>query len=1145
VDDGGREVILRGMGLGGWMLQEGYMLGINKEGTQHSIKARITDLVGKEDCAKFYQLWRQNHMSRADVELLAKSGFNSIRLPMHYNLFTLPIEEEPIKGGNTWLETGFAMIDSLLAWCKANQMFLILDLHAAPGGQGKDANISDYDPAKPSLWESGLNREKTIALWRKLAERYAREPWIGGYDLLNEPNWTFEGKDKNGREDTRNEPLWELYQAISKAVREVDTNHIVIIEGNGWGNNYNGFAAPWDSNMVLSFHKYWNPNTQEAITRFLALREKHGVPLWLGESGENNDQWFRDCVALVETNHIGWAWWPHKKVNSGSCTLTIQRPDDFRKVVEYWNQGGDRPSREIAAKALFELAENAKAENCRFNTNVIQALIPPSAESLSRPAGRRGEMTLWYRQPAVKWLEALPLGNGLTAAMVFGGTKTERIALNNSSFWSGKPHDYDDPNAGQYFDQIKALMAEKKFQEAEKMADDHFWGIPSGQQAYQPIGDLSLAFDGVGEASDYRRELDLETGVATVTFRSGGVLYTRETFISYPDRVLVMRISADKPGSVSVDAGFKSPAAFVDKLTAAPGKLVLDGTWRRPSSQTNWLIAPVEGEGLRFEVTMAARAEGGQSEATTDSMRIRNADAVTLILTTATSYRNYHDISGDPAAQCRKMLADCAGKDYAGLRRRHEADFRGLMGRVHLHVGDAAQNDKPIDERLAAVKAGTRDPNLEALVFQFGRYLLAASSRAGGQPANLQGIWNEEVLPPWGSKYTININTEMNYWPAEVCNLPECAQPLFDMIQDISETGAKTAKVYYGVDGWVTHHNIDLWRGTAPVDAARFGMWPVGGAWLCQSIWEHYAFGGDVDFLRRYYPMLRDCARFLLNIMIEEPKHHWLVTPFSMSPEHGYFDADGKPAVLSPSPTMDVAIMRELFPHCIEASRILGVDAEFRAKLEDALMKMPPYQIGSSGFVQEWIEDWKTGPQGHNVSPNFAFYPGCSITLRGNPEFAAAYQKWMEAHRPGGGFILPWGIAMWARLERGDEVAKGIEAYMGRCPAPNLHNAGANQSDASFGFTAAVAEALVQSHAGEVSLLPALPAGWNEGSVSGLRARAGYDVSMQWKNGKLHAADLHNLKGGTVKVRYGQKAATVTLKPGEAAHLNAELAPAN
>lgn len=385
VNGQGREVILRGMGLGGWMLQEGYMLGVNNEGTQHSIKSRITELVGQADCDKFYRLWLQNDMTRADVDLLARSGFNSIRLPMHYNLFTPPAEAEPVPGRDTWLTTGFALTDNLLAWCKANRIYLILDLHAAPGGQGKDANISDYDPAKPSLWESEANRRKTIALWRKLAARYAREPWIGGYDLLNEPNWTFEGKDKNGKEDTANRPIWELYQAITRAIREVDRNHLIIVEGNGWGNNYNGFPGAWDENLALSFHKYWNPNTPEAIARFLALREKHHRPLWLGESGENSNQWFRDCVALVEQNHIGWCWWPHKKVNSTSCVLSIQRPEDFRKVVDYWNHRGERPARDVALKGLFELAENARASRCRFNTNVVEALIPSAANRLAPP----------------------------------------------------------------------------------------------------------------------------------------------------------------------------------------------------------------------------------------------------------------------------------------------------------------------------------------------------------------------------------------------------------------------------------------------------------------------------------------------------------------------------------------------------------------------------------------------------------------------------------------------------------------------------------------------------------------------------------------------------------------------------------------
>jgi len=359
------------------------MLGVRNEGMQHLIKTRIIDLVGKDECNRFYQLWLQNHMSRRDVDLLAQCGFNSIRLPMHYNLFTLPIEDEPVKGTNTWLTNGFTLTDNLLAWCKTNKMYLILDLHASPGGQGKDGNISDYDPAKPSLWESAENQQKTIALWHKLAERYANEPWIGGYDLLNEPNWTFEGKDKNGRQDATNQPIWEIYKAITKAIRSVDTNHIIIVEGNAWGNNYNGFPGPWDDNMVISFHKYWNPNTQEAIARFLNLREKFHMPLWLGESGENTTQWFSECVRLVEKNRIGWAWWPYKKVSSGTSIMTAKRPDDFKKIVDYWNKTGERPSKEVASKGLFELVENLKTENCRVNTNVVQSLIAPDSKPLA------------------------------------------------------------------------------------------------------------------------------------------------------------------------------------------------------------------------------------------------------------------------------------------------------------------------------------------------------------------------------------------------------------------------------------------------------------------------------------------------------------------------------------------------------------------------------------------------------------------------------------------------------------------------------------------------------------------------------------------------------------------------------------------
>jgi alpha-L-fucosidase 2 len=770
--------------------------------------------------------------------------------------------------------------------------------------------------------------------------------------------------------------------------------------------------------------------------------------------------------------------------------------------------------------------------------NVISVPVAANAAEDKGPAAPAGSV-LWYRQPVATWSEAMPLGNGIIGATAFGGIRNERIALNEGTFWSGRPHVYDNPDAIKYFPQIRELVFAGRFREAEKMADEHFFGIPAAQQAYQPLGDLLLALDGVENAEDYRRALDLETGVATVRYRAGDAVFTREVFVSYPDRVMVVRVSCDKPGRVSLRAGFKGP--YVDRAAATPGKLVVDGQWKGPIPGNTPLIAPVDGKGIRFQVAIRAVPEGGRSEAGDAGLHVESADAVTLIVAAATSFVNYHDISGDPTAACERALAGCAGKDFATLRQRHLDDFRGLMGRVRLTVGDPAANDRPTDERLKAIRQGQPDPNLEALCFQFGRYVLAASSRAGGQPANLQGIWNEAVAPPWGSKYTININTEMNYWPAEVCNLAECHQPMFDMLKDISVTGTATAKTHYGLGGWVAHHNIDLWRGTAPVDAARYGMWPVGGAWLCQDLWEHYAFTQDREFLREYYPVMRGAAQFLLELMVEDPKHHWLVTPFSMSPEHGYLDEQGQLAFLSPSPTMDVGIIRELFPHCVEASKVLGVDEAFRGKLEAALKRLPPYQVGRQGTLQEWIEDWQPGNQGHNCSANFPFYPGSSITLRGTPEPAAAILKWMETRRPGGGFPSVWYISIWSRLERGDKAATFITGYVANSVGPNLHHRGSNQSDATLGYTAGVAEALVQSHAGEISLLPALPTGWGEGSVTGLRARGGSEVSIRWKDGKLLSAELRSSRGGAVKVRYGTKATELSLEPGRAARLNGDL----
>ena len=743
-------------------------------------------------------------------------------------------------------------------------------------------------------------------------------------------------------------------------------------------------------------------------------------------------------------------------------------------------------------------------------------------------------MALWYRQPATSWLQAMPLGNGMIGAMVFGGVPQERIALNESSFWSGRPHDYDDTKAFQYFGQIRDLVFAEKFQEAEKMVNEHFYGKPKAQEAYQPIGDLALTFDSTN-FTDYRRELDMETGIAKVTYRSGDAMITREAYVSWPDRVLVVRISGDKPGRVNFGAQFRGP--YLETSAAAQNRLVMDGAWKGPFSAPPTgmagLIARTSGQGLGYEAALVAQLEGGRSEAAGGTLNITNADAVTLVVAIATSFVNYHDISGDPAARCKKVLDAVAGKTFASLRRRHVDDFRSLMSRVHLQIGDAAQNEKPTDERIKAARNGGADANLEALAFQFGRYILASSSRSGGQPANLQGIWDEAILPPWGSKYTVNINLQMNYWPAEVCNLTECTPPLFALIKDLSETGAKTAKDYYNCDGWTVHHNTDLWRGTAPVDAAKYGMWPVGGAWLCLHIWEHYLFTGDENFLRENYPLMRGAAQFLLELLVEDPKHHWLVTPFSISPEHTFVDQNGNTASLSPGPIMDIAQIRELFGHCIEAERILGTDKSLGDRLAATLPKLEPYQINRHGYLQEWIEDWAGGPEGHNVSPNFPFFPGSTITLRGNPELAGAIDKWMETRQARGGWITAWDTAVWARLERGEKVEQWLGALMKNSLADNLHNGRNNQSDANFGLTAAIAEALVQSHAGEISLLPALPPSWSSGSVSGLRARGGFEVAIEWKDGKLVAAAIHSAAPGACTVRYGPQQTQVSIMSGQ------------
>ena len=761
------------------------------------------------------------------------------------------------------------------------------------------------------------------------------------------------------------------------------------------------------------------------------------------------------------------------------------------------------------------------------------------------PVDSKSDMVLWYKQPGVQWHEGMPIGNGYMGAMVFGRVQHERIALNESTFWSGKPHDYNDPEAYRYFEKIKDLVFEDKFKEAEKMVNEHFYGKPTAQQAYQPLGDLVLDFKIAGDSiKDYHRELDMETGVVKISYTDGEVKMTREMFMSYPDRVMVMKISADKPGRLFVEAKLRSH--FTEETIAEDNKLILKGTWKYIPKRESWLIARVEGSGMNFQTSLSVIPENGNLEATDSSLVVTDANSVTFLLTAATSFVNYSDIAGDPGAKCEKIMNAVKGKGYNELKNTHLKDFSDLMGRVHLKIGDPSMNEKPTDERLSELRKGRQDPELLSKIFQFGRYILASSSRVGSEPANLQGRWNEDLLPNWGSKYTVNINTQMNYWPAEVTNLSECHMPLFNMLKDLSNNGAKTARTYYNAGGWVVHHNTDVWRGTAPVDAARYGMWPTGGSWLCQHIWEHYLYTGDIDFLREYYPIMKGSAQFLLDIMDVEPKHHWLVVPFSMSPEQGYFGKDKKEEMfLSSSTTMDVGIIQDLFPHCIEAQKILNTDHEFGEKLAQALEKIPPYQIGEDGLLQVWIEDWKRGNEGHNMSANFGFFPGNSITLRKNPEIAAAIKKWLEPRNGNMGWPTAWDICDWARLENGEKLDTVLRNFFletkERGIGNNLHNTRFNQSDANYGFTAGIAECLLQSHAGEISLLPALPPSWKNGSVSGLRARGGFEVNISWKDGKLETCDIKSLLGKPCIVRYGNKIKTYEIHAGERISTTSEL----